>query len=47
VIEPAGYPQQREAIFRVRRDGRTVAAISFFPADGSGWTEGEVTSCGG
>lgn len=47
VIEPAGYPEQRDAIFRVRRDGQTVATISFFPAGGSRWTEGEVTSCGG
>jgi hypothetical protein len=47
VIEPAGYPEQRDAIFRVRRDGRTIATISFFPAEGGTWTEGEVTSCGG
>ena len=45
VIEPAGYPVQAEAIFRARKDGRTVATMSFRPDDAGGWLEGEARSC--
>jgi hypothetical protein len=45
VIEPAGYPEQAEAVFRARRDGRTVATMSFYPDDAGGWVEGEARSC--
>ena len=44
-LEPAGYPDERGAIFRARRDGRTIATMSFFP-DGEGWwLEGSATVC--
>jgi hypothetical protein len=45
VVEPAGYPGQREAIFRARHDGRTIATVSFSPEEGGGWLEGETTTC--
>jgi hypothetical protein len=45
VIEPAGYPEQEGAIFRARRDDRTVATISFYQDDADGWFEGEATAC--
>jgi hypothetical protein len=45
VIEPAGYPEQTEAVFRARREGRTVATMSFYPDDAGGWVEGEARSC--
>ena len=45
VIEPAGYPVQAEAIFRARKDGSTVATMSFRPDDAGGWLEGEARSC--
>ena len=45
VIEPAGYPEQAEAIFRARKDGRTVATMSFWPDHTGGWLEGEARSC--
>jgi hypothetical protein len=45
VIEPAGYPEQAEAIFRARRDGRTIATMSFYPDGSGGWVEGEARSC--
>lgn len=44
VIEPAGYPAQ-EGLFRARRDGRTVATMSFYPDGEGGWLEGEATAC--
>ena len=45
VIEPAGYPEQAEAVFRAREDDRTVATMSFYPDDEGGWLEGEARSC--
>lgn len=45
VIEPAGYPEQAEAIFRARSDGRTIATMSFYRDDAGGWVEGEARSC--
>jgi hypothetical protein len=44
-LEPAGYPQQEAAIFRARRDDRTIATISFYEDDAGGWFEGEATAC--
>lgn len=44
VIEPAGYPAQ-EGVFRARRDGSTVATMSFYPDGEGGWLEGEATAC--
>jgi hypothetical protein len=45
VIEPAGYPEQAEAIFRARKDDRIVATMSFYPDDAGGWLEGDARSC--
>jgi hypothetical protein len=45
VIEPAGYPEQREAVFAARRDGKTMATISLSPAGEGRWMEGEVKAC--
>jgi hypothetical protein len=45
VIEPAGYPEQREAVFAARRDGKTMATISLSPAGEGRWIEGEVKAC--
>lgn len=45
VIEPAGYPEQAAAVFRARKDDRTVATMSFYPDDAGGWLEGEARSC--
>ncbi len=45
VVEPAGYPEQAEAIFRAQKDGRIVATMSFYPGDAGGWLEGEARAC--
>ncbi len=45
-LERAGYPEQKEAIFRARSDGRTVATMSFYPDDSGAWFEGQATACG-
>jgi hypothetical protein len=44
-VEPAGYPQQEEAIFRARRDGQTIGTMSFYPDGEGGWLEGSATAC--
>ena len=44
-VEPAGYPEQRDAIFRARRDGRTIGTMSFYPDGRGGWLEGAATAC--
>jgi hypothetical protein len=44
-VEPAGYPEQREAIFRARRDGRTIGTMSFYPDGEGAWLEGSATAC--
>jgi hypothetical protein len=44
-VEPAGYPEQEEAIFRARRDGRTIGTMSFYPDGEGGWLEGSATAC--
>lgn len=44
-VEPAGYSEQREAIFRARREGRTIGTMSFYPDGRGGWLEGAATAC--
>jgi hypothetical protein len=44
-VEPAGYPEQEEAIFRARRDRRTIGTMSFYADGEGGWLEGAATAC--
>jgi hypothetical protein len=44
-LERAGYPEQREAVFRARSGDRVVATMSFYPNDAGGWTEGQALAC--
>jgi len=44
-VEPAGYPEQKEAIFRARLDDRTVGTMSFYPDGEGGWLDGAATAC--
>lgn len=47
IVEAAGYPEQKEAIVRLARDGETLAVLEFMSDGEGGWLLSTVNACTG
>jgi hypothetical protein len=45
VVEPAGYPDTRERIYRLLRAGKVLATVSLFRDGAGGWLSDTVDGC--
>lgn len=45
LVEPAGYPDTQERIYRLVRAGEVLATVSLFEAGAGGWLAETVTGC--